>query len=108
MKITITEANGKTLATIDIVEVDQNPDDTCNYSIKFKVNKKSGVGLHQRGIFGFPSKKYNVLALLLQALNTLQEKELRHGEGSSADLARSERGARAALPYEEADSEHYH
>lgn len=47
-----------------------------DYSVRFGVHKGEGLGLHQRGITNFPRTKYNVLALLLQALNTLEPREL--------------------------------
>jgi len=51
-------------------------DDTAEYSIKYAVERGMAVGIHKRIIYGFPRKRYNVLALLLQALNTLEPKEL--------------------------------
>jgi hypothetical protein len=50
--------------------------DHANYSVRFAVERVKGVGIHQRGILNFPRKKYNVLALLLQALNTLDPSDL--------------------------------
>lgn len=63
------------LARIEIENVSVS-DDSGDYSVRFGVHKGEGLGFHQRGIFGFPRTKYNVLALLLQALNTLEPREL--------------------------------
>lgn len=49
-----------------------------DYSVRFGVHKGRGTGFHQRGIHSFPRKRYNVLALLLQALNTLDPSELEY------------------------------
>lgn len=60
-----------------------------DYAIKFGVEKIASVGIHTRGIWGFPRLQYNVLALLKQALDSLDEDELRlKGGASSSDLAR--------------------
>ena len=47
-----------------------------NYSIQFAVDTAEGVAVYQRHIEQFPRKKFNTLALLRQALQTLEEKEL--------------------------------
>jgi hypothetical protein len=64
------------LAHIEIENVSEGSNDLGDYSVRFGVHKGEGLGLHQRGIMGFPRRKYNVLALLLQALNTLEPAEL--------------------------------
>lgn len=53
-----------------------NEIDSADYSIKYAVERGMAVGIHRRNIYGFPRKKYNALALVLQALNTLEPKEL--------------------------------
>lgn len=63
------------IARIEIENVSLSGD-SGDYSVRFGVHKGEGLGLHQRGIYGFPRTKYNVLALLLQALNTLEPREL--------------------------------
>lgn len=75
-----------------------------NYSVKYAVERGMAVGVHQRGIDEFPRKRYNVLALLLQALNTLSPKELELEDDFdpdeapvSTDLARRFRGALRSL-----------
>lgn len=81
-----------------------------NYSVEFAVNRALGaVGLHRRSFDNFPRQKYNALALLRQALMTLDEKELELEDGvGSADLAREVRGALPPLSGEEARSVHRH
>lgn len=70
------------LGRIEIENVDTDDGgNTATYSIRFGVEKITGVGIHQRPIFNFPRKRYNVLALLLQALNTLEERDLELGAG---------------------------
>lgn len=64
------------LAHIEIENLSVSGGEYGDYSVRFGVHKGEGLGLHQRGIFGFPRRKYNVLALLLQALNTLEPREL--------------------------------
>jgi len=62
------------------IEIENVSDDGAaefgNYSVRFGVERIGSVGVHQRGILNFPRTKYNVLALLLQALNTLDPPEL--------------------------------
>jgi hypothetical protein len=64
------------LAHIEIENLSYQNAETADYSVRFGVHKGEGTGLHQRGIYAFPRRKYNVLALLLQALNTLEPTEL--------------------------------
>lgn len=49
----------------------------ADYSVRYMVERVKGIGIHQRPMMSFPRAQYNVLALLLQALNTLSEDELR-------------------------------
>lgn len=58
-------------------------EDEGDYSVRFGVERIKAVGIHRRGFLSFPRKKYNVMALLLQALNTLEPDEL---ELESGDL----------------------
>lgn len=69
--------SGSELARIDIESLTDGDGDHADYSVRFGVEKIGAVGLHQRGLREFPRKEYNVLALLLQALNTLDPDELR-------------------------------
>lgn len=64
------------LARITIENLTQGDGETADYSIRFGVEKSDAVGLHQRAIYGFPRKRYNALALVRQALNTLEPEEL--------------------------------
>lgn len=65
------------LGRIEIENVSDSAGEYGDYSIRFAVDKIRAVGIHQRGLHGFPRTKYNVLALLLQALNTLLPDELK-------------------------------
>lgn len=64
------------LGRITIENVSDEAGEFGNYSVKFGVEKVASVGVHQRGLVNFPRTKYNVLGLLLQALNTLEPREL--------------------------------
>lgn len=67
------KSDGRSLGTIKIENVSENPDaEFADYSIRFGVNKNQASGVHQRAIYNFPRTRYNVLALVLQALNTLE------------------------------------
>lgn len=64
------------LGYIEIENISPEHPELGDYVIKFAVEKISSVGIHTRGFSKFPRKKYNVLALLLQVLNTLGEEDL--------------------------------
>lgn len=64
------------LGRIEIEHLSDDDGERGNYSVRFGVERIGRVGIHQRGVLGFPRKKYNVLALLLQALNTLEPSDL--------------------------------
>jgi hypothetical protein len=92
--------NGEPLATVEIKNVQVHSDGTADYRVLFAVERGSAVGIHRRPIFRFPRKRLNALALLRQALNTLDEKELELERDFnpdettvSTDLARRLRGA---------------
>lgn len=68
--------SGTDLARIDIENLTDNADDLADYSVRFGVEKIDSVGIHQRAMHNFPRLKYNVLGLVLQALNTLEPSEL--------------------------------
>lgn len=92
IEVTITAKGGNLeLARIRIENVGGN-EEFGNYSVHFAVNRAmTAVGLHQRGFDNFPRTRYNVLALLRQALNTLDEKELELEDGvGSADMEREQ------------------
>ena len=64
------------LGKITLEKITDHPDGSADYSARFAVDRVGAVGMHQRVIHGFPRTEYNVLALLLQALNTLEPEEL--------------------------------
>lgn len=66
---------------------DSSDPELANYSIQFAVDTADGIAVYQRHIEAFPRKKYNTLALLRQALQTLEEKEL--GLDGDPDAPRS-------------------
>lgn len=73
-------------------------EELADYSVRFGVERVKFVGVHQRGIYAFPRKRYNVFGLLLQALNTLEERDLElDGEVDSSDMARRFRRARLKI-----------
>lgn len=75
--VTIKHAeSGALLGEIKIENVSASAGDLGDYSVRFGVEKIGAVGVHQRGIMNFPRTKFNVLALLRQALATLEEDEL--------------------------------
>lgn len=72
------ESNRHELAVIRITNLEDSSDpEYGNYSIEFGVDTVDGWAIYQRSIESFPRRKYNTLALIRQALNTLEEKELR-------------------------------
>ena len=71
------KGSGVELGRIDIENLTEDADaDVADYSVRFGVERIGSVGVHQRGVLAFPRKKYNVLALLRQALATLEPNEL--------------------------------
>lgn len=51
-------------------------DDIGDYSVRIGVERIGSVGIIQRGLIRFPRRRYNVLALLKQALETLEPEDL--------------------------------
>lgn len=84
------KGTGAQLGKIDIENMSQSETaEFADYSIRFGVERIKSVGVHQRGIIGFPRTRYNVLGLLLQALNTLDPSDLELDSDISApDMAR--------------------
>jgi len=68
---------GTQLGRINIENVSGVDDEHGDYSVKFGVERIASVGIHRRSVLNFPRKQYNVLALLRQALNTLEPYELK-------------------------------
>jgi hypothetical protein len=64
------------LGRITIENLTEGDGELADYSIRFGVDRHEAVGVHQRAILAFPRHKYNVFGLLLQALNTLDPREL--------------------------------
>jgi hypothetical protein len=97
----IINKNGEQIGYIEIANL-SSLGPNGDYLVKYAVERGSAVGLHSRMIHDFPRKHYNVFALVLQALNTLTEKELElerdfdpdQAEAPvSSDVARRFRGA---------------
>jgi hypothetical protein len=110
IEIKVTTHNGETeLAKMEIERVGGNRW-SGNYTVRIVVNRgKRSFGIHQRGFDYFSRIEYNVLGLIRQALNTLDEKELRlESDVSSTDMEREERGALPALPGKTEGSVHHH
>lgn len=90
--VTITKSGGKhELGRIEIENVlDDQTNETGTYSIRFAVDTGSGVAIYQRRIDSFYRRRYNVLALLRIALDTLMEQELTlDGDPDAQDARRS-------------------
>lgn len=100
IEVKLTSRDGKLeLGRIRIENQEVHEDGTADYSVQFAVDRVGAVGLHQRSIRHFPRDKYNVLALLRQALETLDPKELKLEPGTtSSDMAREKRGALPPFP----------
>jgi hypothetical protein len=78
--------DGEPLAQIEIKNTGLvHVGDLADYTVRFGVDRGSAVGVHSRTMYGFPRKHLNVLALVRQALNTLDEKELSLEPGYDPD-----------------------
>jgi hypothetical protein len=90
--VLITKSGGKhELARIEIENVlDDQTNETGTYSVRFAVDTGSGVAIYQRRIDSFFRRRYNVLALLRIALDTLMEQELSlDGDPDTQDARRT-------------------
>lgn len=67
---------GRELARVEIEQLGAGDGQHADYSVRFASTKGFSVTLHQRGVLNFPYRQYNALALLLQALKTLDEGDL--------------------------------
>lgn len=86
IEVTIKDDYGE-LGRIRIDHIDGT--ELADYTVEFAIDRHRAVGLHARSIRSFPRTKYNALALLKQALETLDPRELELERGTSAsDLAR--------------------
>lgn len=91
IEVRISDEGGE-LGKITLEKITDHPDGTADYSARFAVDRVGAVGIHQRHLDNFPRLEYNALALLLQALNTLTEQELRLEDGiSPPDMAGEKR-----------------
>lgn len=74
--VTVTKSGGRhELARIEIENLSP-AGETGEYSVRFVVDTGSGPAIYQRRIDSFYRRRYNVLALLRIALDTLMEQEL--------------------------------
>lgn len=80
----IIKNDGRQMAHIRIKKVkamqrtpEEKPGEFADYKINYQVDRGTGAGMHVRMIYGFPRKYFNVLALVLQSLNALNEKDLK-------------------------------
>lgn len=71
--------DGKTIGNIKIIRQPspERGNQFGDYEVRYVIERGEATGLHKRFILHFPRKQYNVFALLLQALNTLNEKDLK-------------------------------
>jgi hypothetical protein len=71
--------DGEPIGHIEIKNItpDRSLYDFADYEVKYAVERGSAVGVHKRILYGFPRRYYNVLALVLQSLNALNEKDLK-------------------------------
>lgn len=96
--VTVTKSGGKhELARIEIENVTGSAQETGEYSVRFVVDTGSGPAIYQRRIDSFYRRRYNVLALLRIALETLMEQELSLDRDPYQD-ARRENRSRKSLP----------
>jgi hypothetical protein len=80
--------NTPALAKITIERVNDDPA-LGDYSVRFGVESTESVSLRQRALLAFPYRRYNVLALVLQALRTLEHDELLLLDGQESDYDRA-------------------
>ena len=97
IEVIISDEDGE-LGRITLERLTDHADSSSDYSVRFAVERIGAVGLHQRSLYNFPRLRYNVLALLLQALQTLDKNELELEDGISAsDMARRQHRTLPAL-----------
>lgn len=98
IEVTIKHVESKRELARITIENTGGTTDKGDYSIRIAADRVGAVGIIQRGVYGFPRLRYNVLALLLQALKTLDEDELRlEDEVGPSDMAREQRRVGSAL-----------
>lgn len=76
--------DGEPLGHIELQHIERDysavdfKSDWSDYTVRYAVNRGDGTfGAHNRVIYGFPRKYYNVFALVLQGLTALNEKDLK-------------------------------
>lgn len=69
--------DGQPIALMEINNISEDNSEFADYKVHYAINRGSGMGLHNRIIYGFPRKYFNVFGLLLQSLNSLNEKDLK-------------------------------
>lgn len=98
---------GQVMAEMQIEWMEQVDERLHRYSLRVACEGIGEIQLHQR-TFLFPRLEGNTLALMLAALATLEEKDLRLPDGTSAsNLAWRFGGVRNALSDQETHSERY-
>lgn len=86
------------IAAVRIERMDSG-DLYSDYVAEFVLNRGSGnTGLHRRSVLSYPRRKYNGLALLYQAIKTLDREALElDGDPDSSTVARRRSRAMRAL-----------
>ena len=105
------QEDGKPLAELEIEQLDGGSPSSSDFSVRFASDNGGGVvDLRQRVLYGFNLAKYNVLALVSEALNLLELNEMEWdvAPGDPANLARAERRTRPALSREADDQVRHH
>lgn len=111
IQVTITDA-GKVLGELRIENLTGvSTDGVFDFSVEFAADNGGDiVDLRRRVLYGFNLGKYNALALVSEALNLLELKEMEWDVAPDrpADMARKERGAGRSLPRQALDQvRHY-
>lgn len=97
--VRVDKDDGQELARIQIHNIERHPDSTADYGVRFVVERGAAVGMHMRVVHCFPRNEYNALALVRQALATLEEEELKlEQSGDPRDMARKQRRALPKIP----------
>lgn len=73
----IIKHDNREIGRITIENMTKGDTNEADYSVRFGVDKIAEVTASRRAVWFFPRKEYNVLALLLQALKTLEPEELK-------------------------------
>jgi len=69
--------SGAEFARVEIECVEESDGgEYASYAVRLGVERIGAVGVYTRALVNFPRRKYNVLALLKQALETLEPEDL--------------------------------